>query len=156
MADVAVQVATPVVALCVRGLSGGRRLCPGAEVFGLAFHGRKRFSAGLRAACRRFGLPGLGQSSRAPVPSAASRFFREITVGLGALVRRAISFVPILSEASSTIRARWASPARIDGDRTHEASTSRSRGGTSTLTVNAMNHGPPTMTSSHVISLTEH
>jgi hypothetical protein len=41
-------------------------------------------------------------------------------------------------------------PARIDGGRTHEASTSRSRGGTPTLTVNAINPGPPTINSSHV------
>jgi RNA-directed DNA polymerase len=34
------------------------------------------------------------------------------------------------------------SQARIDGDLTHEASTSRSRGGTSTFTVNAINHRP--------------
>ena len=70
------------------------------------------------------------------------RFFHKITVGLATPVRRAISLVPIPSPASSTIRARWASPARIDGDRTHEAGTSRSRGGTSTFTVNAMNHRP--------------
>ena len=88
------------------------------------------------------GLPGLGRSSSPPVPSAAYRFFHKITVGLDTPVRRAISFVPIPSPASSTIRARWASPARIDGDRTHEASTSRSRGGTSTFTVNAINHRP--------------
>lgn len=55
-----------------------------------------------------------------PVPQAATR--------KGSL--------PSPSAASSTIHARWASPARIDGDRIHEASTSRSRGGTSTLTVN--------------------
>ena len=88
------------------------------------------------------GLPGRGRSSSPPVPSAAYRFFHKITVGLDTPVRRAISFVPIPSPASSTIRARWASPARIDGDRTHEASTSRSRGGTSTVTVNGMNHRP--------------
>ena len=71
------------------------------------------------------GLPGFGRSSSPPIPSAAYRFFQAITVGLDAPVRRTISFVPIPSAASSTIRARWASPARIDGDRTHEASTSR-------------------------------
>ena len=58
--------------------------------------------------------------------------------------------------ASSTILARCASPARIDGDRTHEASTSRSRGGTSTFTVNGMNHRPPAITRSQGFSLTEH
>jgi hypothetical protein len=41
-----------------------------------------------------------------------------------------ISLVPSPSPASNTIRARRASPARIDGERTHEASTSWSRGGT--------------------------
>ena len=59
------------------------------------------------------GLPGLGRSSSPPVPSAAYRFYCKITVGLDTPVRRAISFVPIPSPASSTIRARWASPARI-------------------------------------------
>jgi hypothetical protein len=93
------------------------------------------------------GLPGLGRSSSPPMPPAAYRFFHKITVGLDAPVRRTISFVPIPSAASSTIRARWASPARMDGDRTHEASTSRSRGGTSTVTVNGMNHHPRAMTS---------
>ena len=88
------------------------------------------------------GLPGLGRSSSPPIPSAAYRFFHVITVGLDAPVRRTISLVPGPSPASSTIRARWASPARIDGDRTHEASTSRSRGGTSTLTVKAINQRP--------------
>ncbi len=81
----------------------------------------------------------LGRSSSPPVPSAAYRFFHKITVGSDAPVRRTISLVPSPSPASSTIRARWASPARIDVDRTHEASTSRSRGGTSTHTVKAIN-----------------
>jgi hypothetical protein len=53
-------------------------------------------------------------------------------------VRRAISFVPRPSAASSTILARCASRARIDVERTHEASTSRSRGGISTLAVKAI------------------
>jgi hypothetical protein len=88
------------------------------------------------------GLPGFGRSASPPIPSAAYRFFHKITVGLDTPVRRAISLVPSPSPASSTILARWASPARIDGDLTHEASTSRSRGGTSTLTVNDMNHRP--------------
>jgi len=102
------------------------------------------------------GLPGLGRSPSPPLPSAAYRRFHKITVGLDAPVRRTISFVPIPSAASSTIRARRASPARIDGDRTHEASTSRSRGGTSTLTVNAMDHRPRTITRGQGSSLTEH
>src|SRR5690348_12486965 len=84
------------------------------------------------------GLPGLARSSSPPIPSAAYRFFHKITVGLDAPVRRTISFVPVPSAASSTIRARWASPARIDVERTQEASTSRSRGGTSTHTVKAI------------------
>ena len=72
-----------------------------------------------------------GGSSSPPVPSAAYRFFQKLTVGLDTPVRRAISFVPIPSPPSSAILARWAaSPAWIDGDRTHEASTSGSRGGT--------------------------
>ena len=100
--------------------------------------------------------PGFGRSSSPPVPSAAYRFFHKITVGLDTPVRRTISFVPIPSAASSTILARWASPARIDGDRTHEVSTSRSRGGTSTFTVNGMNHHPPTITGGQDSSLTEH
>ncbi len=45
------------------------------------------------------------------------------------------------SAASSTILARCARPARIDGKRAHKASTSQSRGGTSTSTVNGM-HKP--------------
>jgi hypothetical protein len=87
------------------------------------------------------GLPGLGRSPSPPIPPAAYRRFHKITVGLDAPVRRTISFVPIPSAASSTIRARRASPARIDGDRTQEASTSRSRGGTSTLTVSLFHPG---------------
>ena len=79
-----------------------------------------------------------------------------ITVGFDTPVRRTISLVPVPSPASSTIRARWASPARIDGERTHEASTSRSRGGTSTFTVNAMNHRPRTITGGQDSSLTGH
>jgi len=102
------------------------------------------------------GLPGLGRSSSPPIPSAAYRFFHKITVGLDAPVRRTISFVPIPSAASSTILARWASPARIDGDRTHEASTSRSRGGTSTVKVNAMNNGRRTITRGQGSSVTGH
>jgi hypothetical protein len=102
------------------------------------------------------GLPGFGRSSSPPIPSAAYRFFHKITVGLDTPVRRTISLVPIPSAASSTIRARWASPARIDGDLTHEASTSRSRGGTSTLTVNGMNHRPRTITRGQGSSLTRH
>ena len=102
------------------------------------------------------GLPGFGRSSSPPVPSAAYRFFHKITVGLDTPVRRAISFVPIPSAASSTILARWASPARIDGDLAHEASTSRSRGGTSTFTVNGISHRPRTMTRGQDSSLTGH
>jgi hypothetical protein len=81
----------------------------------------------------------LGRSDSPPIPSAAYHFFHVITVGLDTPVRRTISLVPSPSPASSTIRARCASPARIDVDRTHEASTSRSRGGTSTHTVKAIN-----------------
>src|SRR5215204_2379477 len=88
------------------------------------------------------GRPGFGRSSRPPTPSAAYRRFHEITVGLLTPTRRTISFVPRPSPANSTIRARCANPARIDGDRVHDASTSRSRGGTSTGTVNDMHHDP--------------
>jgi hypothetical protein len=102
------------------------------------------------------GLPGLGRSPSPPIPPAAYRRFHKITVGLDAPVRRTISFVPVPSAASSTIRARRASPARIDGVRTHEASTSRSRGGTSTFTVNAVDHRPRTITRGQDSSLTAH
>ena len=100
------------------------------------------------------GLPGSGRSASPPVPSAAYRFFLKITVGLDTPVRRTISFVPIPSPASSTILARWASPARMDVARTHEASTSRLRGGTSTHTVNAITHGHGTSTRGQHTSLT--
>ena len=102
------------------------------------------------------GLPGFGRSSSPPIPSAAYRFFHKITVGLDTPVRRTISLVPVPSPASSTILARWASPARIDGDLTHEASTSRSRGGTSTFTVNGINHRPSAKTRGQGYSLTGH
>jgi hypothetical protein len=67
---------------------------------------------------------------------------------------------PQASQADSVLpsAAAWtpaaASPARIDGDLTHEASTSRSRGGTSTLTVNGMNYRPCTITRGQGSSLT--
>ena len=102
------------------------------------------------------GLPGFGRSSSPPIPSAAYRLFHAITVGFDTPVRRTISFVPTPSAASSTIRARCASPARIDGERAHETSTSRSRGGTSTLTVNGIGHGPGNGTRGQGISLTRH
>jgi hypothetical protein len=44
----------------------------------------------------------------------------------------------------------------IDGERAHEASTSRSRGGTSTLTVNGISHRPRTTNGRQGISLTRH
>jgi hypothetical protein len=106
------------------------------------FGGGSKVASTIATSSMIRGLPGFGRSSSPPVPSAAYRFFHKITVGLDTPVRRTISLVPIPSAASSTIRARCASPARIDGDRTHEASTSRSRGGTSTFTVNAINHRP--------------
>ena len=102
------------------------------------------------------GLPGRGRSSSPPVPSAAYRLFHNSTIGLDAPVRRAISFVPRPSPASSTILARCASPARIEADRTHEVSTSRSRGETSTLTVNAISHASRNAASGQEISLTIH
>ena len=102
------------------------------------------------------GLPGFGRSSSPPIPSVAYLFFQAITVGLDSPVRRTISFVPIPSPASSTIRARCASPARIEVERAHEASTSRSRGGTSTFTVNAITHSHGTEINGQGISLTRH
>ncbi len=53
--------------------------------------------------------------------------------GLVTPTHRTISFVPTPSAASSTIRARCASPTRIDGTRSHN---SQSRRGTSTVTAN--------------------
>jgi hypothetical protein len=50
--------------------------------------------------------------------------------------RRTISPVPTPSAASNTIRTRCASPARNDGDRIHDANTSRSAGGSSIAAVN--------------------
>ena len=90
------------------------------------------------------GRPGLRRSSSPPRPSAAYRRFQAMTVGFDTPTRVTISFVPAPSAASRTIRARWASPALIDGDRHHEESTSRSRGETSTLTVNGIIHDPVT------------
>ncbi len=102
------------------------------------------------------GLPGLGRSSSPPMPSAAYRRFQKITVGLDTPVRAMISLVPSPSPASNTIRARRASPTRIDGERTHEASTSWSRGVTSTVTVNDINHRPRTRIRRQGTSLTGH
>jgi hypothetical protein len=48
------------------------------------------------------GLPGLGRSSRPPMPSAACRRFHAITVGLDTPARRTISLVPSPSPASSS------------------------------------------------------
>jgi hypothetical protein len=84
------------------------------------------------------------------------RLFHKNTVGFETPVRRAISFVPVPSAASSTILARCASPARIDVERTHAASTSRSHGGTSTLTVNAITKRPRNATNGQEISLSTH
>ena len=70
------------------------------------------------------------------MPSAAYRFFQPITVGLDTPTRSTMSLTATPSAASNTIRARCANPARIDGARSHDSSTSRSRGGTSTVTVN--------------------
>ncbi|MGO8883252.1 MAG: DedA family protein [Streptosporangiaceae bacterium] len=65
-------------------------------------------------------------------------------------------FVSILRTARSTIQARRASPARIDGDRVHEARTLRSRVGTSTLTVNGINHRRRMVIRGQDFSLTRH
>ena len=56
-------------------------------------------------------LPADHRRLATPRPAARSRSFRRP------------------SAASNTIRARCANPARIDGDRVHDSSTSRSRGG---------------------------
>ena len=84
------------------------------------------------------GRPGFGRSSRPAIPSAAYRFFHAITVGFDTPVPFTISFVPAPSAASSTIRARCASPAGIDGARSHRASSARSESGSSTATVNGI------------------
>jgi hypothetical protein len=102
------------------------------------------------------GRPGLGRSSSPPRPPAAYRRFHAITVGFDAPVRRMISLVPSPSAASSTIRARCARPARIDGNRSHDASTSRSPGGTPTPAVSAISHSPGPVTHGQAISLTGH
>src|SRR6187455_1935329 len=60
------------------------------------------------------------------------------------------------SAANNTIRARCAKPARNDEDRSHDSSTSRSRGATSTLTVNGTTHDPVTRPRSKAISLPRH
>jgi hypothetical protein len=95
-----------------------------------------------------------GPSLQPTGPLGAYRFSRKSTAGSDAPVRRTISSVPMPSSASSTILARCASPARIEGERTREVSTSRSRGGTSTLTVNAISHASRNATSSQGTSLT--
>ncbi len=102
------------------------------------------------------GRPGFGRSASPPMPSAAYRFFHAITVGLDTPTRLAISFVPTPSAASSTIRARCASPARTDGARNHPARTSRSRGDTSTATGNDMSHDPVKWPVVQYTSLAEH
>jgi hypothetical protein len=84
------------------------------------------------------GRPGFGRSARPPMPSAAYRFFHAITVGFDTPTRDTISFVPSPSAASSTIRARCASPAGIDGDRSHRASSPRSESGSSTTAFNGI------------------
>jgi hypothetical protein len=56
--------------------------------------------------------------------------------------RRTISAVPTPSAANNTTLARRANPARIDGDRVQETSTSRSLAETSNGTVNGMHHHP--------------
>jgi hypothetical protein len=82
------------------------------------------------------GRPGLGRSSSPAIPSRAYRRFHPMTAGLLSPTRSTICPVPRPSAASSTTRARRANPALNDGDRSQPSSTSRSRGGTSTPTVN--------------------
>ena len=86
------------------------------------------------------------------MPSAAYRFFHAITVGLDSPVRFTISFVPTPSAASSTIRARCASPAGIDGARSHRASSARSDSGNSTTAFNGI--AKPTAKLSYFIHAT--
>jgi hypothetical protein len=76
------------------------------------------------------GLPGLGRSASPPAPSAAYRRFHAITVVCSAPFAGQFHWCPARPAASSTILARCASSSLIDGGRTHEASTSRSHGGT--------------------------
>jgi hypothetical protein len=75
----------------------------------------------------RFGRPGFGRSSSPPIPSAAYRRFHPITVGLDTPTRATISRTGTPSPASSTILARCANPAGIDGERVHDSRTLRSR-----------------------------
>jgi hypothetical protein len=84
------------------------------------------------------GRPGFGRSSSPPMPSAAYRFFHAMTVGLLSPVRVTISFVPAPSAASSTIRARCASPDGIDGARSHRDNSARSESGNSTPAFNGI------------------
>jgi hypothetical protein len=74
------------------------------------------------------------------MPSGAYRFFHPIAVGSDTPTRSTMSVTGTPSAASSTIRARRTRPADIDGARSHDCRTSRSRGGTSTVTGNAINH----------------
>ena len=76
--------------------------------------------------------------SRPPIPSAAYRVFHAITVGFDTPVRLTISFVPTPSAASSTIRARCASPAGIDRARSHRPSSERSDSGNTTTAFNGI------------------
>jgi hypothetical protein len=127
---------------------------PGAAGTGDLAGGGSSAASTIAASPAVRGLPGRGRPSSPLVPSAAYRFSRKSTAGLDAPVRRTISSVPRPSSASSTILARCASPARIEGERPHKVSTSRSRGGTFTLTVNAVSHAPRNATSSQGTSLT--
>ena len=71
-------------------------------------------------------------------------------------MRFTISPVPKPSPASSTIRARSTKPARIDDARVHDSNTSRSAGGTSTPTVNAITNYPTNTTEGQGTSFTRH
>jgi len=75
-------------------------------------------------------------------PFGGEALLPAITVGLETPTRSTMSLTDTPSAASNTIRARRAIPAGIDGARNQDSKISRSRGGTSTVTVNATHHDP--------------
>src|SRR5829696_5430000 len=74
------------------------------------------------------GRPERRSSSSPCTPELAYRFRQPITEGRETPTRSAISVLDTPSAASSTIRARCASPALIELDRVQDSNTSRSPG----------------------------
>ena len=72
------------------------------------------------------GRPERGSSSSPANPRAAYRSRHPITVGRDTPNLTAIAVFDTPSAANNTIRARCASPARIDDERVHRVSSSRS------------------------------